>query len=140
MEFLEQAASSRVAIVTVTGRGEARPDQSLSVQVCSLGFPGAGSLNARAAWEGGLFLTICVACPPTLSVEKREWIVHTGKGLPPRVCLCLSIHLIGAVQNLSCGCTSSDLLSRLTQDTVLQSPPVLAAQTPFLSECGVCIG
>lgn len=87
-----------------------------------------------------MFLTICVACPPTLSVEKKEWIVHTRKGLLPRVSLSLSIHFIGVVQNLSCDCTSLGLFSRLTQDTDLQSPAVLAVQTPFLSECGVCIG
>lgn len=98
MEFLEQTASSRVATVNVTGRGEARPHQSLSVQVCSLGFPGAGSLNARAVCVSD---DLCSTSAP-LSVEKRKWIAHTGKGLPPCVCLCLSIHLIGVVQNLRC--------------------------------------
>lgn len=51
MEFLEQAASSCIARVTMTGSGEAWPDQSLSVQVCSLGFPGPGSLNCEGCLE-----------------------------------------------------------------------------------------
>lgn len=50
---------------------------------------------------GGVSDDLCSTSSP-LSVEKQEWIVHTGKGLPPRVCLRLSIHLIGVVQSLRC--------------------------------------
>lgn len=91
MEFLEQAASSRVAIVTVTGRGEARPDQSLSVQVCSLGFPGAGSLNARAAWDGGVVSDDLCSMSPHFECGEAGVDCTHRKGTPS-TCLSLPFH------------------------------------------------
>lgn len=73
--------------------------QSSPVQVCSLCFPGAGSMNERSVW-GVLLHNLCDTFTP-LSVKKQKLIVHTGKGLPTRVCLCLSIHLMRVVRNLT---------------------------------------
>lgn len=53
---------------------------------------------------GGAAADLCSMSAP-LSVEKQKLIVHTGKGLPPRVCLCLSIHLARVVQTLKCELT-----------------------------------
>ena len=48
----------------------------------------------------GVLLSYLCNTFATRSVRKQKVIVHTGKGLPPRVCLCLSIHLIRVVQIL----------------------------------------